>query len=712
MSTAASRDAEWLVNEMVRAGQDIKALAQPQLGTSSIEQGAIEEYDADDTLTSLTGTQFDGTHTSVSLAGPQPPMPSQPSMTPGPGQVQVRWNGLFEEDALSPMDFSHVSVHMSQEEAFDPDQDTQVAQIRGESGDSVTVLRETGEWWVSLVAVSQSGKWSDPTEPVLVEIPDQVTVSDLQDAKIELDDAITAVQVTASGKNRIYNSTVDPTPADAAVDGDRWQVWTTLDPGGRLTATWRHNGTDWIKEALDEVYLPLVNIGSGTYGELIGSRLTAASVKAEALEALLVLVNEIVAGNPGLTHVRLNQQGFFVRASPDGGVTPPQDAGRLGVNGSGDFLSVLKPDGTPAATISETGDIAGQTVSAGTSFTYQGTELEDYLAPFPQGIDTSGFVSGTGGTVGNIGATWMRVLSVTFVAKPGRNYKAVFQGLHAFSSVAGDRVNVKMIYGNGFVPSTGTAPTDSCILALPIANNAFTTPPLQAMGTFNPDSVEKDVTVMICIKRETGTGAVGYNAFGGDADHQKPLRLWVEDMGPDVPETGTAYLEAGTSPPPTPPPPKVKKTVEYAHTGVRSYTGSNATYAYNTSKGYQGLSPSGYGNLKSIWTFPSVTSLLSGATVNEIWAYFYFEHWWYGSGGTARIALHGHSSVPGTYSSAGLAVSSGSWPRGAGRWVKLPSGLYSGFASGAYRGFALEGDGTYNTYGIANAARLRITYTK
>ena len=121
------------------------------------------------------------------------------------------------------------------------------------------------------------------------------------------------------------------------------------------------------------------------------------------------------------------------------------------------------------------------------------------------------------------------------------------------------------------------------------------------------------------------------------------------------------------------------------------------------------------GGVQSIATFPSMTGDLSGATITSIRAYFYFEFWYYNSGGTARIHLHGASSLPSSKPSMTYAVSSWSWPKPGGRWVNIPSSFWNGFKTGAYRGVGLgDTSPTYTEYGYArgSATKLEIKYKK
>lgn len=285
MSAEVRAVGQWLADQLAANQQGLRALSAPQLANSSIEAGTVQEFDSDGTLVSAVGSQFDGTHAAVTLAGPVPPEPTSPTLVPGAGQVQVRWNGLFADGALSPMDFSHVAVHASRTEMFTPDSTTQVATITGESGDSTTVMLDPGDWAVLLVAVSLAGKWSNPSDPAQVVVGD-TPLSDLQDALVGVDTDLAAAQASANGKNTITNATVDAAAGTPGVTaGDRWQKWTTLAAGGKLLKAWRWDGTTWIAEIMDPSYLPLVDIGQGTFGTLDGARLQANSI---AVQKLLV----------------------------------------------------------------------------------------------------------------------------------------------------------------------------------------------------------------------------------------------------------------------------------------------------------------------------------------------------------------------------------------------------------------------------------------
>jgi hypothetical protein len=98
-----------------------------------------------------------------------------------------------------------------------------------------------------------------------------------------INSSISTLQTSVNGKNKIVNSTSDATGTTGYVAGDRWQKWSSLAAGGTLLATWRYSGSAWVAEALDPTYIPLIDIGAGTFGSLLGSRLVAGSIKAGSL---------------------------------------------------------------------------------------------------------------------------------------------------------------------------------------------------------------------------------------------------------------------------------------------------------------------------------------------------------------------------------------------------------------------------------------------
>lgn len=93
---------------------------------------------------------------------------------------------------------------------------------------------------------------------------------------------LSTLTTSVNGKNKTVNSTSDAS-GTGYVAGDRWQKWDTLSAGGKLLKTYRYSGSAWVQEYLSESYLPLVDIGQGTYGTMSGGRLDAQSVTAREM---------------------------------------------------------------------------------------------------------------------------------------------------------------------------------------------------------------------------------------------------------------------------------------------------------------------------------------------------------------------------------------------------------------------------------------------
>ncbi|POH58927.1 hypothetical protein CVS28_09475 [Arthrobacter glacialis] len=416
------------------------------------------------------------------------------------------------------------------------------------------------------------------------------------------------------------------------------------------------------------------------------------TVTAQALETELVLATKIVAGDPASTHAEMSPLGFKVFAANPGGGAPTEVV-RLGVAATDDYFAVSRADGSLAATISQDGVVVGDQIDATSALWYRGEELQTVLDRMPRGIIAAGYratSSTVNATFGNI-IPYLRIEAVLY---PGRIYKVWTSGVKVGLD-AGTRVTVGIKYTNsGFATIGSPGLTETATgtdLEAPIVQELF------AVGTM------QTVSFLIYLQ-VLNSGQAGFRGSGS-----VPTRLVVEDVGPARSNLDNGVHMNGTV---APSPPKNTYVRQYGSWNSMNYQGSNAQYAFDTGNMYQGLSPAGYGNLKSISLHPDMTTDLSGATVNYIRVYFNFSHWYNNAGGTARIGLHGHTAIPGSFSGSGIATTSGGWPKPGARWVDLPSSVFAGFKSGAYRGVYLEGDGSYNTYGIAARPTIEISYTK
>lgn len=295
------------IQKLNRRLANVEALAlglggAPQLAYSSLEDGVLSEYDGAGTLVSSWGKQFDGTHTQVTFAGPPPPEPVPARVTPGPLSLTVRWSGRFVDDALSPMDFQQVEVHISEDPEFDASTTATLrATIRGELGDEVVISPLPNLLhYVRLVARSTAGKASTPS--VATEgTPDAIAAS------------------TDDGK-----MTVEPRPPTTE-DGEgkpENALWNQVDPvTGAQVAVWRWDGTVWVDFPISETMLPLVNIAEGTYGKLKGVQLEAKAI--DGMRITGAIIQTSISPDRGLKFTETD----LVAYNGDGDQTFRLDAG-------------------------------------------------------------------------------------------------------------------------------------------------------------------------------------------------------------------------------------------------------------------------------------------------------------------------------------------------------------------------------------------------
>ena len=189
--------------------RNVKTLqTQPQLGSSSIENSAIQAYDVDGNLITIIGQQHDGSGGAVSVGGPVPPVPSGLTTTPGIFGVTVRWDGTFVGGAVVPVNFSRVEIHGATDPNFSAIfASTLMATIETPRGGEVTVALPYGDYTFRLVARSLSGKASAPSE--------SATGSRL---KVSQSDLAFSLAELGGGATIFYGSTT-PVGAD---DGDMW----------------------------------------------------------------------------------------------------------------------------------------------------------------------------------------------------------------------------------------------------------------------------------------------------------------------------------------------------------------------------------------------------------------------------------------------------------------------------------------------------------
>ena len=207
----------------------------------------------------------------------------------------------------------------------------------------------------------------------------------------------------------------------------------------------------------------------------------------------------------------------------------------------------------------------------------------------------------------------------------------------------------------------------------------------------------------------------------------------IMDIGRLVADTSivntTKSGYGGTVTPPTPPATKKQYTSVWQSNYGATYKGNgdrrtDTTYmvqGYNSTNG-DGAAYCGFtGAAIQGETSKTITTALSGATVTAVQVYLYANHWYYNSGGTARIGYHGQTGVASSKPSANYQqFNVTGWKKPEGRWVTIPKAWWSGIKSGAIRGITLGSAGTTNKLyygrfdgpGGAHPPKIKISYTR
>ena len=442
------------------------------------------------------------------------------------------------------------------------------------------------------------------------------------------------------------------------------------------------------------------------------------AITARKLETDMVLATRIIAGIPDGTRAEMSPNGFRVFAQDPGTNTAPYEVVRMGFAASNDYFAVTKADGAPVASISSNGTVSGTRLYATDSLYLQGFDIADILNVMPKGVVARGWQDfGANGASNNllIGSnSWYGIATTSFIPEPDRTYQIVLKKPLIAASGGGES---QWAIRYRWVSATDTsAPTQANTLLHDQYLNPFPGP-----GAWHNDTVTTHF--------DTDRSNIGkrlqllITSYCGPSTNTGYFRLWgactlsIIDLGTTsynpvyhTSAGGAQYGKTATAAQPV----KQTYTKQYVCNNSRSYLGSNATFSAGLStKLYQGQSPvSGQGNLKSIALFPNMTGDLSTAEINRMRVLLHFEHWHYDAGGTARIGLHGHTTLPTTFTSSGVFTTSASWPKPASRWIEIPSAHFGSFKSGTYRGITLEGDGSLTTYGYAARPTIEVTYTK
>ena len=532
--------------------------------------------------------------------------------------------------------------------------------------------------------------------------------------------------------------------------------WLEYDPATQLLKQmWRWTGELWEPLPMDPVMIPVIQIGSGTAGDLTADRVIVtgdfvarvAQILQLSVENLVVTegatINELVAlaiasatadfQEAYIQNLRSNGAvideaviGDLASNIITSGLFRTAQAGqRLEIDSNGLVMWGLDPDGLEyemvrlGPTDGENLLTIGDTVITPTSIdapeanfeqlTVGGQSVAEILDEFPRGVVARGWNDVSGRTIGPVGYTELG--EITVPVENGRAYALKVEPISAYPP-RGGRLALHMYLEKGIGGASAPAPTLSSRLyrSVVFRDSGGDRPMVVFQGNWlmweDEGSTEWRILFVVEAYDSTDSGAI----YAAQRPASGVLAVSVEDVGPH--KADIMADRTGTTAAPKPPPPVAKRyTKTYTSTGFETYD-HNGSKTSDTDV-VQGLYAGGPTRLRRRggWKFPSMTGDLSGATIEKVEMYIYLKHSYYTAGATVNPAVHNGNI--GTSLSAFTSVYN--WKRNTGKWITIKPEYHAGFKSGTYKGVGVISTNTYaEQYARFNGsgAKIRITYVK
>ncbi len=390
---------------------------------------------------------------------------------------------------------------------------------------------------------------------------------------------------------------------------------------------------------------------------ITAEKIAVNAVKAIHLESELVLTTKIVAGNPAGAHIEITSLGV-IQYDAEGSPTvsfgkDPQ---------SGNYLTIVDPTNTQRAlaSISDEGEISASGLNVSGNFVYKGDELSSLINTKPRGLVSYAYL----GTDSQATTTTIGVGECEFLAEQGRAYV-----------VSTNRVAVNPNKDAGFplifFTTDGSRPTVNSPIFDAWWDGAFQQlvyPPVRSTAV--------RFRLLLAIRSVGGSVALQGGGSGG-------IQMFVTDVGTPRLNTGVLSTGGGTGTPTT-----SRKTVSWNCTWHGTWNPNNLRGGLaDMVQGY--ISASGDNRAAFGFDDANIRAQLAGATIHGAGIYLYSNHWYYSSGGYARIRSH-NGTPNGVYPG----VSGTRWVAKMGKpqglWIDLGAGLGNEFRDGQTRGFALD----------------------
>ncbi|WP_435058528.1 hypothetical protein [Streptomyces sp. bgisy060] len=366
--------------------------------------------------------------------------------------------------------------------------------------------------------------------------------------------------------------------------------------------------------------------------------------------------------------------------------------------GTPNYLT-LTNNGTAVATIDQDGNTGVGDLSVAGRLTIAGDPIETYLADFARGLVAVDYQA----TSVTASSTDYGFVELSFDADTSRMYRVVLD-CYADPSVSGGELFVAFRDGGANTPSISSPQIQSGTYPMPTAGyRRIHLETIRSGASFGAGLHR----LLVTFRCKYGPTDQTVRLFGGST---YPGVMYIEDLGPYMPETGLYNTGGGTATPP-----KKTYTKTYSASWSGSYASRSSYNSYYGNKCVQGYYSSNNGMQAALIGFPSALNTdLSGASIEKAEVYLYYDHWYYNSGGKAVIKAHKHASRPSTFSCDSESKTI-SWGKNVGKWVDITSV----FDSTSWRGIALDPNNSDKTYygraqgvGQSYPPKLRVTYIK
>ncbi|WP_314250900.1 hypothetical protein [Streptomyces sp. DSM 40907] len=369
------------------------------------------------------------------------------------------------------------------------------------------------------------------------------------------------------------------------------------------------------------------------------------------------------------------------------------------VTGRANFLTLSGPNGGAVATIDERGNGGFNDVSVAGGLTVGGIRLDSRLAESPRGlVAISRQYSAVTGSANEMG-----FVELAFQSDVTRMYRIVVDCYVTASSETGE-VHVTLRDGGASTPTVSSPVIQNRVFSI----NGLTWRSVRVELIRSGASLGPGLhRILSTFHAQWAPGGTTVTLFGKS---EQPAHMYVEDIGPAIPDTGVYNTGGGVA---TPPKQQYERIYTAAWSG--SYANRGAYNSYYGSQCIQGYYSSNNGVQAALIGFPSsLASDLEGASIQSVELYLYYAHWYYNAGGKAVIKAHGHGSRPGTFSCDGDSRTI-DWGKNVGKWIDI-TGI---FDSTSWRGVALDPANSSLDYygraegvGEAHPPQLKVTYVK